>query len=217
MPSLLYCKPIACLLFSLGLSACSSYYQAYGYGWVQKSSLAVAEPIAVVLPEGAPSISQRFRPVNLPADAGHKGIDMLVPSATPVLAAADGEVARVELSILYGRQVMINHAETAAGYRIQTRYYHLSKQLVQPGERIARGELLGYAGASGLAGLYPHLHFEVHRLNEASPAIAINYLDPQLFWVDGVGMVTCFDRGRDYAQTGVALTYPVPCKFNPWQ
>ncbi|MCP4471640.1 MAG: M23 family metallopeptidase [Gammaproteobacteria bacterium] len=60
----------------------------------------------------------------------HKGFDILVPSRTPVLAAAGGVVSRVQASVLYGRQVVIDHAATAAGYRIQTRYFHLSEQRV---------------------------------------------------------------------------------------
>lgn len=199
----------------LGNGGCA-VYEKYGHGIVVKSKLA-AQATPVELPANAPTISQRFRPVNLPREPGHKGFDMLVPHRTPVLAAADGQVARVSLSVLYGKQLFINHARSAQGYRLQTRYFHLTERTVSAGQVVQRGQLIGYSGASGMAGVYPHLHFEVHRLDDADPAVAQGYLDPQLFWFDGVGKVTCFERGRDYAATPVTLTYPVPCRGLDWE
>jgi murein DD-endopeptidase MepM/ murein hydrolase activator NlpD len=135
-----------------------------------------------------------------------------------VLAVTDGEVARVELSILYGKQIMVNHDQTSAGFRVQSRYFHLSEQLVMPGEKVSRGQLLGFSGATGLAaGVFPHFHFEVYRLNQESPPLAIKNIDPQLFWVDGVGMITCFDIDHEYSSDYAAFTYPVPCKGIAWR
>ena len=82
---------------------------------------------------------------------------------------------------------------------------------------VGRGELIGYSGASGMAGLFPHLHFEMFRLNEAEPPVAVEYLDPQLLWVDGVGQVTCFDLARSYPGEPLRLTYPVPCRGLAWE
>jgi hypothetical protein len=67
-----------------------------------------------------------------------------------------------------------------------------------------------------MAGIYPHLHFEVHRLSDAVPPVATRFLDPQLFWVDGVGKITCYDSNRDWIESPVALTYPVPCRGVEW-
>ena len=200
----------------LALTGCG-LYQSHGYGKVARSPLPRAQVTPVILPSFAPSISQRFRPVNLPADGGHKGFDIFVPSGTPVLAAAPGVVVEVDLSVLYGRRVMLNHARVADGFRLQTRYFHLSEPLVEPGQAVARGVLIAYSGASGMAGLFPHLHFEIFRLNEAEPPIAVEYLDPQLLWVEGVGRVTCFDRAREYASAPLRLTYPVPCRGLAWE
>lgn len=209
---------IRCLLAAaipLATSACG-YHQKHGYGWVARAQ--TPDPTPLKLPEEAPSISQRFRPVAPPSANEHRGFDILVPQRTPVLAAADGKVARVSRSFLYGRQILLNHAQTAPGYRLQTRYFHLAEQSIERGETVKRGQLIGYSGATGIAaGPFAHLHFEVHRLDQADPAVARSFVDPQLFWVDGEGMVTCFDRQREYVPTPLHLTYPVPCRGISWR
>lgn len=199
---------------ALALSACNSIEKP-GYGWVARSKM--AEPTPVRLPADAPSISQRFRPFDGPADSNHRGFDILVPTATPVIAAAGGTVSRVSFSIIYGRQVFVNHEPGEAGHGLQTRYFHLSEQRVTNGEAVRRGQLLGYSGRSGLAGVFQHLHFEVHRLDTSDPPRAVGLLDPQAYWVDGVGQVTCFVRGREFAPAPVRLTYPVPCRGLDWE
>ena len=207
-------KSFFVLLAVLVLPSCS-YYESHGYGWVAKSQL--EQPIPVHLPANAPSISQRFRPTTGPANVNHRGFDILVPSGTPVLAAADGRVVRVSISVLYGRQVLVNHDRGEAEYALQTRYFHLSDYRVGEGDRVSRGQLLGYSGLSGAAGGYPHLHFEVHRLNDEEPARTIGLLDPQHYWVDGAGRVACYERARDFAAMPGLLTYPVPCLGLDWR
>ncbi len=192
-------------------------YQKYGYGWAAKSKLPQTRATELQLPSQAPSISQRFLPVEPGTGREHRGFDILVPRRSPVLAAAGGVVAAVRLSILFGRQVFVNHGRSANGYRIQTRYFHMNEQLVRKDERVHRGQLLGYSGASGLAGVYPHLHFEVHRLSDDDPPIAAGFLDPQLFWSAGAGMVTCYDREHEFDDLPVRLTYPAPCLGIHWQ
>jgi len=199
---------------ALALSACNSI-EKRGYGWVARSKL--AEPTPLQLPVNAPSISQRFRPADGPANSNHRGFDILVPSATPILAAGDGVVWRVSFSVLYGRQVFVNHGPGEAGHGLQTRYFHLSEQRVTEGEAVRRGQLLGYSGRSGLAGVFQHLHFEVHRLDDSDPPRTVGLLDPQAYWVDGVGRITCFDLARRFAPTPVRLTYPVPCGGLEWE
>ena len=70
---------------------------------------------------------------------------------------------------------------------------------------------------TGMAGLFPHLHFEVHKLSDTEPPSAVGFQDPQRFWVDGIGRVSCYDRSRSYPQTPVMLTYPAPCLGLEWQ
>ena len=204
-------RSLTLLLAALSLGGCG-LYQSHGYGRVARSPLPGEYVTPVTLPENAPSISQRFRPVDLPRDGGHKGFDIFVPHGTPVLAAAPGTVSNVDLSLLYGKRVFVDHARVADGFRLQTRYFHLTEQVVAPGQRVARGEVIGYSGATGMAGVFPHLHFEMFRLNEQEPPIAVEYLDPQRYWIDGVGRVTCFRQGQDYAGEPLRLTYPVPCR-----
>ncbi|MDH3218234.1 MAG: M23 family metallopeptidase [Gammaproteobacteria bacterium] len=209
-------RQMTIMLLLATLPACG-VYEKYGHGWLARSRLPQAEATPVILPANAPSISQRFRPQTGPSNGDHRGFDILVPARTPVLAAADGQVERVTLSLLYGNQVFLNHGRSIAGFRIQTRYFHLSEKQVGDGETVQRGQLLGYSGATGMAGVYPHLHFEVHRLDDADPPAPVRFLDPQLFWVDGEGRVTCYDPARAYPLTPTALTYPVPCRDIEWR
>jgi murein DD-endopeptidase MepM/ murein hydrolase activator NlpD len=200
---------LAALGLALALPACNSF-ESRGYGWVARSKM--AQPTPVYLPENAPSISQRFRPADGPADSNHRGFDIFVPSGTPVIAAADGRVSRAAFSVLYGRQVLVDHLPDGGGRGLQTRYFHLSEQRVNAGDAVRRGQLLGYSGRSGVVGVFQHLHFEVHRLEAAGPPRDVGLLDPQAYWVDGVGRITCFDRRRDFSPTPLRLTYPVPCR-----
>jgi murein DD-endopeptidase MepM/ murein hydrolase activator NlpD len=70
-------------------------------------------------------------------------------------AAAAGTVAAVTRDSAYGNMVTIAH-----GKGITTRYAHLAKPLVEPGDRIAAGQVIGKIGSTGLS-TGPHLHFEV--------------------------------------------------------
>ncbi len=88
--------------------------------------------------------------------AMHAGIDLAGPLGTPVYATADGIVGRSEWNNGgYGNLIELNH-----GQGIQTRYGHLSQRLVQPGQRIHRGQLIGLMGSTGRS-TGSHLHYEV--------------------------------------------------------
>lgn len=87
----------------------------------------------------------------------HNGIDIAAGWGAPIYAAADGIVSAASWRGGYGRQVRIAHP----GGTITT-YSHLSSMAVDPTSRVRRGQVIGYAGASGLA-TGPHLHFEVLR------------------------------------------------------
>ena len=85
----------------------------------------------------------------------HPGIDVAAPMGTPILAAAGGTVIDVGVGNGYGRMVTIDH-----GYGLVTRYAHLSKALVQRGQRVRRGDEIALVGSTGVA-TAPHLHYEV--------------------------------------------------------
>lgn len=86
----------------------------------------------------------------------HSGVDISAAMGTSVHAAADGIVEyAASAGDGYGKQVVIDH-----GHGLQTRYAHLSRFEVIPGQEIRRGEILGYSGNTGRV-TSPHLHFEV--------------------------------------------------------
>ncbi|WP_337844543.1 peptidoglycan DD-metalloendopeptidase family protein [Thermus sp.] len=87
----------------------------------------------------------------------HDGLDFAAPYGTPVRATGAGVVARVGWMGVYGLAVLLDHAE---GY--QTLYGHLSRVAVRPGERVERGQLLGYVGSTGRS-TGSHLHYSVYR------------------------------------------------------
>lgn len=85
----------------------------------------------------------------------HKGVDFAGPVGTPLYATADGVIVHAGWSSGYGRLVKIKHA-----FGIETRYAHMSKIIVNEGQRVSRGQRIGDMGASGRV-TGPHLHYEV--------------------------------------------------------
>ncbi len=85
----------------------------------------------------------------------HEGMDFSAPPGTPVYATADGTVASASWQGAYGNLIEIRH-----GYNYTTRYAHLSKINVQPGQTVHRGDLIGAVGNTGKS-TGPHLHYEV--------------------------------------------------------
>lgn len=85
----------------------------------------------------------------------HDGIDLAAPRGTPFHAAAAGVVEFAGWEGGYGRVIYINH-----GGGVVTLYGHASKILVEPGERVIKGQLIGRVGCTGSC-TGSHLHFEV--------------------------------------------------------
>lgn len=85
----------------------------------------------------------------------HKGIDIALPTGTPIVASDSGVVARSYYSSSYGEVVFINH-----GGGIVTVYAHNSKRLVSEGQSVSKGQVIAYSGNTGDS-TGPHLHFEV--------------------------------------------------------
>jgi murein DD-endopeptidase MepM/ murein hydrolase activator NlpD len=98
---------------------------------------------------------------------GHRAIDLAAPVGTPIVAADSGYVSVTQMSNTgYGRMVMIDHGN---GY--QTLYAHMSRFIVEPGQSVARGEVIGYCGSTGRS-TGPHLHFEIIKNNVRSNPLA---------------------------------------------
>jgi murein DD-endopeptidase MepM/ murein hydrolase activator NlpD len=89
---------------------------------------------------------------------GHDGMDISQATGAPILAAAAGVVVRTGwVNNCGGNQVVI-----AVGSNLYTGYYHLSRILVSPGQKVARGQQIGKIGDTGCT-TGPHLHFSVSR------------------------------------------------------
>jgi murein DD-endopeptidase MepM/ murein hydrolase activator NlpD len=85
----------------------------------------------------------------------HAGLDIAAPHGKEVFAPSDGTVVFAGLEGGYGNVIVIDH-----GYGIKTRYGHLAKMLVKPGDRVKRGTLIAAVGNTGRS-TGPHLHYEV--------------------------------------------------------
>lgn len=91
----------------------------------------------------------------------HPAVDIAAPPGQEVRAPADGLVTRAGRIGGLGNAVYVSH-----GFGIATRFGHMSRLEVEPGQRIERGQLLGYVGRTGRSTGY-HLHYEVHVDGEA--------------------------------------------------
>ena len=110
-----------------------------GFGWGRISS----------------RFGNRYHPI-LKRRRFHEGLDIAKPYGTPVFPARSGKVVEAGWTEGYGMLIVIRHADGAT-----TRYGHLSKIYVKPGDVVQRGRtLIGRVGSTGLS-TGPHLHFEV--------------------------------------------------------
>lgn len=111
------------------------------------------------------SFGTRFHPV-LRRTSFHDGVDLPCNQGTKVYATADGRVksANIGWDGGYGNNIMIDH-----GYGYMTRYAHMSRISVVPGQRVRRGEVIGYSGNTGRSS-GAHLHYEVlYRRKSVNP------------------------------------------------
>ena len=90
---------------------------------------------------------------------GHIGVDLALKTGSPVFATARGVVTKVDSNTQFGLHVWVSHAK---GYR--TLYAHLSRVLVEVGDSVRRGQIIGYSGSSGES-TGPHVHYEVWKGN----------------------------------------------------
>lgn len=91
----------------------------------------------------------------------HPAVDIAAPPGREVVAPADGIVTRAGRLGGLGNAVYLSH-----GFGLTTRYGHMSRLDVRPGQRVRRGDVIGYVGSTGRSTGY-HLHYEVHVDGEA--------------------------------------------------
>ncbi len=108
----------------------------------------------------------------------HKGMDFTSPRGTPIYATGNGKVIRADnRSTGFGKHVRIDH-----GFGYVTLYAHMSKYNVKKGQKVKRGDLIGYVGSTGRSQA-PHLHYEVRYNKNAVNPINFYYgdLSPEEF------------------------------------
>ncbi len=92
----------------------------------------------------------------------HGGVDLRGKEGTPVYAPAAGVVGLADALYVRGNAVVLRH-----GLGVCSGYYHLSEFLVEPGQTVQKGDLIGYVGMTGLS-TGPHLHWEVRVLGQTT-------------------------------------------------
>jgi murein DD-endopeptidase MepM/ murein hydrolase activator NlpD len=97
----------------------------------------------------------------------HSGIDFTAPQGTPIYATGNGTVSLAENGNGYGNHVIVYH-----GFGYSSLYAHMSRIKARHGQKVKRGELIGYVGSTGTS-TAPHVHYEVMKgANKINP---INY------------------------------------------
>ena len=136
---------------SIGISTLGLQRNLSTADWMRASAMPTLWPV-----EGqvTGSFGERIDPFN-GEGAFHTGVDISAEVGETVIAPADGEVSFADFMGGYGRVVLLEH-----GNGVSTRYGHLSGFAVTAGQRIHRGDVIGYVGSSGRS-TGPHLHYEV--------------------------------------------------------
>lgn len=124
-----------------------------GYGLSRHGLL---RPVAA---RSGSAFGMRFHPI-LKYWRMHNGTDFGAATGTPLYAAADGIVLKSGANGGFGNFVLIGHNSEISGKYVTTGYAHQSRIVVGVGQRVRRGQVIGYVGSTGLS-TTPHLHFEV--------------------------------------------------------
>ena len=102
----------------------------------------------------------------------HAGLDFAAPQGTPIYATANGTVVTGgNTGNGYGNHVVINH-----GYGYETLYGHMVRVKVRSGQKVKRGEIIGWVGSTGKS-TGPHCHYEVHKNGQPVDPVYFFYND----------------------------------------
>ncbi|MBF0597567.1 peptidoglycan DD-metalloendopeptidase family protein [Faecalibacter rhinopitheci] len=136
------------------------------------TSLPVLKPVAdKYLSRVASGYGSRFHPI-LKVNKMHNGLDFAAATGTPIYATGDGTVKMAGMNAGYGNVVILKHSK---GF--ETLYAHMSRIKARNGQKVKRGDLIGYVGTTGLS-TGPHLHYEIHK--DGKP------VDPLMYFYDDV-------------------------------
>ena len=122
----------------------------------------------------------------------HSGLDFTAPQGTPIYATGDGVVTTAGGGTGTGNHVILNH-----GYGYETEYMHMVRVKARVGQRVKRGEVIGWVGSTG-ASTGPHCHYEVH--------INGNPVDPVYFFFNDLNAEQ-YDRVLKLAAMGSAKSF----------
>jgi murein DD-endopeptidase MepM/ murein hydrolase activator NlpD len=139
------------------------WFEASGVG---KKRDGLAKPVE--LARISSGFGMRFHPV-LGYSRMHQGVDFAAPTGTPIYAVTDGVVRYAGWHGGHGNFVKLQHSGGMG-----TGYGHMSRIAVRSGERVRRGEVIGYVGSTGLS-TGPHLHYEVYRNGETVNPLSVKF------------------------------------------
>ncbi len=176
-------------------------YQFESYGAIEKlinnqenklASIPAIQPVSnKELNRIASGFGMRIHPIYGIAKM-HSGLDFTAPQGTPIYATGDGIIKTAEPGTGTGNHVIINH-----GYGYETVYMHMVRIKVRDGQRVKRGEVIGWVGSTG-ASTGPHCHYEVH--------INGRPVDPVYFFFNDLNAEQ-YDRVLKIAATGSAKSF----------
>jgi murein DD-endopeptidase MepM/ murein hydrolase activator NlpD len=176
-------------------------YQFESYGVIEKlisnqenklASIPAIQPVSnKELTRIASGFGYRIHPIYGIAKM-HNGLDFTAPQGTPIYATGDGTVSTAGMSTGTGNHVIINH-----GYGYETVYMHMVRIKARDGQRVKRGEVIGWVGSTG-ASTGPHCHYEVH--------INGTPVDPVYFFFNDLNAEQ-YDRVLKIAATGSARSF----------
>jgi len=140
------------------------YIQTKSYDDIREMAKNKAEMLAAIpsiqpipnkdLKRLASGYGPRMHPI-LKVRRMHAGCDFSAPQGTPIYATGDGEIEKSRWMGDAGNTVVIDH-----GFGYKTKYFHMSEFKVKRGEKVKRGDIIGYVGNTGLSAA-PHCHYEV--------------------------------------------------------
>ena len=134
---------------------------------------------------------RRFHPI-LNRWKAHLGTDFGAKRGTPILAAADGKVIFSGWKGGYGKVIKIRHADNYV-----TLYAHQSRLKVKRGQRVSKGQVIGYVGSTGRS-TGPHLHFGVYKNGRAINPMRVVKFSSKGLW--GKGKKAYLQRKKRYTK-----------------
>ena len=100
----------------------------------------------------------------------HAGVDYRARYGTPIVAPTDGRVTSAGRAGGCGNAVRLSH-----NGNLSTRFCHMSRMAVSPGQYVQRGQIIGYVGSTGLS-TGPHLHYEMYRGGRHIDPLSVRYV-----------------------------------------